>query len=120
MRSQIVHGIAETIVANPSEHSPYFHQSTPPLADYSSKYKTMSTDDLLVNYHDAVIYPSDLALLDSPTDWLNDACINFQMRRLQHTQEESWDAGKEGSRDSKRQKKGIEGIEQFEDLFLDP
>lgn len=82
--------------------------------------KTMSADDLLVNYHDAVIYPSDLALLDSPTDWLNDACINFHMRRLQHTQDETRDAGKEGGRDPKRQKKGIEGIDQFEDLFLDP
>ncbi len=80
----------------------------------------MSADDLLVNYHDAVIYPSDLALLDSPTDWLNDASINFQMRRLQHTQDERRNAGKEGSRDPKRQKKGTEGIELYEDLFLDP
>ena len=80
----------------------------------------MSADDLLVNYHDAVIYPSDLALLDSPTDWLNDASINFQMRRLQHTQDERRNAGKEGSTDPKRQKKGTEGIELYEDLFLDP
>jgi hypothetical protein len=91
-----------------------------PLSPIITINKTMSADDLLVNYHDAVIYPSDLALLDSPTDWLNDACINFHMRRLQHTQDETRDAGKEGGRDPKRQKKGIEGIDQFEDLFLDP
>lgn len=30
----------------------------------------------LLNYHDAVVRASDLALLDSPTAWLNDACIN--------------------------------------------
>ncbi len=77
----------------------------------------MSADDLLLNYHDAVIYASDLALLDSPTDWLNDACINFQMKRLQRTQDERRDVGKEGSRDPNRQKNGTE---LFEELFLDP
>lgn len=38
----------------------------------------------LLNYHDAVVRASDLALLDSPTAWLNDACINFRLTRLQH------------------------------------
>ena len=38
---------------------------------------------LLLNYHDACIYKSDLRLVESPTEWLNDACINFQMTRLQ-------------------------------------
>jgi sentrin-specific protease 8 len=37
---------------------------------------------LLLNYHDAVLYESDLALLESPTAWLNDACMNFAMTRL--------------------------------------
>ena len=38
---------------------------------------------LLLNYHDACIYKSDLCLVETPTEWLNDACINFQMTRLQ-------------------------------------
>jgi len=38
---------------------------------------------LLLNYHDAVLYESDLALLQAPTEWLNDACMNFGMTRLQ-------------------------------------
>ncbi|KAL7543755.1 hypothetical protein ACHAXR_013447 [Thalassiosira sp. AJA248-18] len=74
----------------------------------------------LFNYHDAVIYSSDLALLDSPTAWLNDACINFQMTRLQQTQK---DAGVKG-REQKRQKNGVgddgERVDQLADLFLDP
>ena len=70
----------------------------------------------LLNYHDAVIYPSDLALLDSPTAWLNDACINFQMAYLQQNQKD--DAADE--REQKRQKNGTEGIDQLDDLFLDP
>lgn len=38
---------------------------------------------LLLDYHDACVYKSDLRLVESPTEWLNDACINFQMTRLQ-------------------------------------
>ena len=37
---------------------------------------------LILNYHDAVLYESDLQLLQSPTAWLNDACMNFGMARL--------------------------------------
>ena len=40
-------------------------------------------NSLLLNYHDACIYKSDLRLVEYPTEWLNDACINFQMTRLQ-------------------------------------
>jgi hypothetical protein len=74
------------------------------------------SDILLINYHDAVIYPSDLALLDSTTDWLNDACINFHMRHLEHTQDERRDdarGGGGGSSDMRKQNRGT-------DLFLDP
>lgn len=39
--------------------------------------------DLLLNFHDAVIYGSDLALVQSSNSWLNDACINFFMALLQ-------------------------------------
>ena len=67
-------------------------------------------DRLLLNFHDAVIYESDLSLLDSPTAWLNDACIHFQMTRFQHR--------KQGARIDD----DLEGHEvvQLEDLFLDP
>jgi len=33
--------------------------------------------DFVLNFNDAVIYGSDLALLQSQSAWLNDACINF-------------------------------------------
>jgi hypothetical protein len=48
----------------------------------------VSANRLLVNYNDAVIYTSDLAILDSSTAWLNDACINFQLTRLQQQQQQ--------------------------------
>ncbi|KAL9189998.1 hypothetical protein ACHAXT_009673 [Thalassiosira profunda] len=84
----------------------------------------MSSDKPLLNYHDALIYPSDLALLDSPS-WLNDACINFQMTRLQHRQGSSEDEGAEGERSGKRQKNNGEESGgavrvRLDDLFLDP
>ena len=76
----------------------------------------------LLNYHDAVIYPSDLALLDSPTAWLNDACINFQMAYLQQNQKDDAADKKPGDeREQKRQKNWTaEGMDQLDDLFLDP
>mmetsp|Transcript_5303 Transcript_5303/g.8123 ORF Transcript_5303/g.8123 Transcript_5303/m.8123 type:complete len:319 (-) Transcript_5303:65-1021(-) len=39
------------------------------------------TNALIVNYHDACIYQSDLNLLQG-NQWLNDACINFGMTHL--------------------------------------
>jgi Ulp1 family protease len=39
--------------------------------------------DMIVNYHDAVVYGSDLQLLESPTAWLNDAAIHFHFTYLQ-------------------------------------
>lgn len=38
---------------------------------------------LILNYHDAVLYESDKAILESPTAWLNDACIHFYLTILQ-------------------------------------
>lgn len=49
----------------------------------------MSNNPLLLNYHDACVYKSDLRLVESPTEWLNDACINFQMTRLQQKHKDS-------------------------------
>lgn len=93
-------------------------------------------NSLLINYHDAVIYPSDLSLLDSSTAWLNDACVHFQMTRLQHRHRQSDDVQtKEDAmtlldghqREEKRQRVHRCGqgndephVEQLEDLFLDP
>ena len=37
----------------------------------------------LVNYHDACVYEADVELLANPA-WLNDACINFVFRWLEH------------------------------------
>ena len=71
----------------------------------------MIMSDHLLNYHDAIIYPSDLALLDSPSDWLNDAVINFQMTRL-HERRKS---GQKRHRDD-----GEVVVNQLEDHFLDP
>jgi Ulp1 family protease len=62
------------------------------------------SEKLLLNYHDAVIYSSDLSILESPNAWLNDACINFQMTCLQHRKQSNDSCG---SRD-------------LDDLFLDP
>ena len=39
-------------------------------------------DHLIVNYHDAAVYQSDLNLLLGRSKWLNDACINFGMTHL--------------------------------------
>jgi Ulp1 family protease len=40
----------------------------------NKKYKE---SDFVLNFNDAVIYGSDLTLVQSRTAWLNDACINF-------------------------------------------
>ena len=78
----------------------------------------------LLNYFDAVIYPSDLVFLDSPTAWLNDACINFQMTCLQQTQDEPQAEGKEVEREQKWQRNGVDGdgkrIDQLENICVDP
>jgi sentrin-specific protease 8 len=45
-------------------------------------------NELFLNYNDAVLYESDMVLLDSPTAWLNDACIHFYQTVLAEQQEE--------------------------------
>lgn len=42
-------------------------------------------DELLVNYHDALIYRRDLRVLENPTAWLNSDCIHFQLLWLQNS-----------------------------------
>ena len=44
-------------------------------------------DELIVNFHDACIYGRDLALLESPTEWLNDSCLHFALQELQQQQQ---------------------------------
>jgi sentrin-specific protease 8 len=38
---------------------------------------------LVLDYHDAVLYPFDMNLLESPTAWLNDSCMHFYLTVLQ-------------------------------------
>jgi hypothetical protein len=40
-------------------------------------------DQLVLNFHDAILYGSDVSLVESPSAWLNDACIHFYMTVLQ-------------------------------------
>merc|ERR1712161_130978 len=42
--------------------------------------------DLIINYHDAVIYGSDLKLFNRRSEWLNDSCIHFYFAFLQQQQ----------------------------------
>jgi hypothetical protein len=37
----------------------------------------------VLNYHDAILYPSDISLLRCDHEWLNDACIHFYLTVLQ-------------------------------------
>jgi sentrin-specific protease 8 len=39
--------------------------------------------EIVINYNDALIFGRDLALFESKTAWLNDACIFYQLARLQ-------------------------------------
>lgn len=41
----------------------------------------MSEDSIVINFHDAVLYQSDLKLL-CDGNWLNDSCINYGITRL--------------------------------------
>ena len=72
--------------------------SSPPGEQSSSSSKPTNNhkkihyapDELVVNYHDACIYGRDLALLEeSPTAWLNDACLHFALTDLQTQQQQS-------------------------------
>ena len=40
-------------------------------------------NNFILNYHDAVLYESDVKLLLGETEWLNDACIHFYLTVLQ-------------------------------------
>jgi sentrin-specific protease 8 len=39
---------------------------------------------LILNYHDAILYDSDISLLQNDHEWLNDACLHFYLTVLQH------------------------------------
>lgn len=71
-------------------------------------------NQLLINYHDAFIYSSDLALLDHQTAWLNDACIHFQLTRLSMLRRE------ERIRHRPSQQWGSPELNRVETIFLDP
>lgn len=40
-------------------------------------------NNFILNYHDAVLYNSDVKLLSGESEWLNDACIHFYLTVLQ-------------------------------------
>mmetsp|Transcript_17904 Transcript_17904/g.40958 ORF Transcript_17904/g.40958 Transcript_17904/m.40958 type:complete len:313 (-) Transcript_17904:107-1045(-) len=65
---------------------------------------------LLINYHDAVIYESDLKLIERRTEWLNDSCIHFFFTRLQKELESSLSCAKDNYTPS--------NLRSF--LFMDP
>ena len=70
---------------------------------------TTNHQTLLLNYHDAVIYPADMAILDTPTAWLNDAIIHFQLTRMQHRQTTELENREDGATST-----------STENLFIDP
>lgn len=43
----------------------------------------MAGPDQVLSYHDAILYSSDVRLFKAP-NWLNDSCINFYLRYLEH------------------------------------
>eukprot|EP00532_Pseudo-nitzschia_australis_P014840 CAMPEP_0168284218 /NCGR_PEP_ID=MMETSP0141_2-20121125/23385_1 /TAXON_ID=44445 /ORGANISM="Pseudo-nitzschia australis, Strain 10249 10 AB" /LENGTH=323 /DNA_ID=CAMNT_0008228199 /DNA_START=29 /DNA_END=1001 /DNA_ORIENTATION=+ len=45
-------------------------------------------DELIINYHDAVIYGSDLHRFERRTEWLNDSCIHFFFAVLAQQQQQ--------------------------------
>ena len=82
---------------------------------------TKMSNKLLINYHDAVIYSSDLALLDNPTAWLNDACIHFWLTHLQKQQPQHRKQERRRWRGERNLNEPVEvKTEQLQDLFLDP
>jgi sentrin-specific protease 8 len=49
----------------------------------AAKSATIFDESAGLNFHDAVVYETDVKLLVNP-DWLNDACINFIFRWFEH------------------------------------
>ena len=45
--------------------------------------RSSTSNNFILNFHDAVIYRSDLDIVKSPSAWLNDACVNFYLARLE-------------------------------------
>lgn len=77
-------------VFDPHPHNPQ-NRSDPETTDHQANMAELlnhadSNDDrLIVNYNDACIYGRDLKLFRSRNGWLNDACIHYQLARLQET-----------------------------------
>ena len=70
--------------------------------------------DLIINYHDAVIYGSDLKLLKNRTEWLNDSCIHFFFVLLQQRHREQ-------EQEREREQKETSSLSSSSSfLFMDP
>jgi Ulp1 family protease len=81
---------------------------------------TFKDSDLIINYHDAVIYGSDLKLLKNRTEWLNDSCIHFFFVLLQqHQREQEQEREREREQKEKEKKEGKE-VSSSSFLFMDP
>lgn len=69
------------------------HQNTPPpppptvMNDDDDDY-AFEPDELVLNYYDACLYGRDLDLFESPSGWLNDACLHFVLTDLQQQEQE--------------------------------
>ena len=55
----------------------------------------MVNNPLLVNYHDACIYQSDINILSNPRGWLNSSCIHFFMELMQYKQGDTSESQKD-------------------------
>jgi sentrin-specific protease 8 len=76
---------------------------------------------LIINYHDAVIYGSDLKLLKNRTEWLNDSCIHFFFVLLQQRQRQSEQEREREQKDKeKKEGKGTSSSSSSSFLFMDP
>ena len=76
---------------------------------------TFKDSDLIINYHDAVIYGSDLKLLKNRTEWLNDSCIHFFFVLLQQRHREQ-----EQEREREQKETLLSSSSSSSFLFMDP
>lgn len=86
----LVSGICFATVQYCTVHVRDPHSTERPVPVKSDK-KSQSTstmtrfpsNQLVLNYHDAILYGSDIELLQNERDWLNDACMHFYLTVLQ-------------------------------------
>ncbi|KAL3905652.1 MAG: hypothetical protein SGILL_009593 [Bacillariaceae sp.] len=81
---------------------------------------TYADDEIVTNYHDAVITGSDLNLLERRAEWLNGACLHFYFTLLARNQKEKMDqAENEGTLEGLAAVKPTTNVAS-KDYFIDP